>query len=100
MRLIVTIFCVSLVISSCKKKPNEFCPEISDDHHENSVDLTPVTGVKQIMDTLAKYPELQVTYAEAAVFTHGSESRVSCNVYFNGVILFNTNYSIAVYNDT
>lgn len=59
-------------------------------------DLSPVQHLPQIMDTLAKYPNLQ---AYRVSFNYGKEpgsytAKVFCSVYYQNLVVFNKGYTL------
>lgn len=85
--ILVTIF---TVFQSCKTD-EQICNvnlEIKDSKH--LVDISVLKMVPQILDTLAKYPELQVT----SIINDEYYIGVICDYFYNGLICFNNSYSI------
>ena len=88
------------ILAGCKKDAGKHCP-IIDDGVTQWVDLSPVKNIKEIMDTLAKYPELQVYRAQLTWGVYDPTNyfaSVSCNIYYKGVLIFNKSYGIDAIN--
>jgi hypothetical protein len=97
MKKYVLLLCILLIISSCKKEAGKYCPLITVSSTVHLVDLSPISSIKEIMDTLNKYPQLQpyrVNFARAVYDSSIYYANVSCYVYYRDLIIFNEGYSL------
>ena len=88
------------IIAGCKKNAGKHCPLITESNTGNLVDLSPVKDIKEIMDTLAKYPELQV-YSADFEWVHDPgkyHAGVACNIYYKGILIVDQTYQLSVTN--
>jgi hypothetical protein len=85
---------ILITIAGCKKEGGKYCPVLTSSNTDHLVDLSPVRDIPQIMDTLTKYPQLQVYRINAGKgFDPGSYwANVSCNVYYKGLPIFRSGY--------
>ncbi len=90
-----------IVLLACKKQSGKYCPlMIQERNARHLVDLAPVSGLPQIMDTLNKYPQLQA-YKVHFEWVHDPGKYYAyarCNVYYKDLILFDYTHSINVDN--
>jgi hypothetical protein len=93
------VFVLIIFFVSCKKQSGKHCPPITITNTGHLVDLAPISSVKEIMDTLAKYPQLQA-YSVYFDWTHDPGSyaaSVRCNVYHKGLVIFDLYYYLFSY---
>lgn len=91
----LVILAVVCVFWSCKKEPAKYCPIMLIGQTQGpSIDLSKVSHIPQIMDTLAKYPQLQAYRANFGYgFDPGSSyANVACNIYYKNLIIVNKTY--------
>ena len=94
MRFKAAIVFLVLTLIACQKEGGKYCPLLTSTNTGPLVDLAPVRDIPQIMDTLKKYPQLQVFRLNAGKgYDPGSFwANVSCRVYYSGLQIFRTEY--------
>jgi hypothetical protein len=83
-----------VLLTSCKKESGIHCPYVELDQRSPSVDLSPVTNIPEIMDTLKKYSEMKPTAVYSNYNVDGFNATVRANVYSDGLIIFNHGYTL------
>jgi hypothetical protein len=87
---ITTLFFVSILVISCTKDKvtcnND--TELKDQNH--LVDIQSLNQVPEIIDTLTKYPQLQVYRIINDQYVTG----IHCNVFYKGLKVFSDQYSL------
>lgn len=84
-------------LTACKKDAGKYCPAmIPERTSRHLVSLEAVSGVPQIMDTLNKYPQLQVYQVKTSWgYMNGNFSAwVACNVFYGDLPVFNKSVSV------
>lgn len=94
MKQVVIILVLSLCWA-CKKEPAKYCPiMITGEIQGEYADLAAVAHIPQIMDTLAKYPQLRPYRVKFGygVASGSSYANVASNIYYKNLIIFNKDY--------
>lgn len=91
----IFIFIVALInlltIESCKKCISD-CTENKEIKGSNHLaDISLLKAVPQMLDTLAKYPELQV----ASIIDDEYQTGISCNYFYKGIKVFGASYTLS-----
>jgi hypothetical protein len=82
-----------------QKNAGKHCPDLVEEYREGHfTDLSPVSNVQPIIDTLARYPQLKVY---KATMNYGVDpgyytAIINCIVYYKRVPFFNLYYSLFV----
>src|ERR1043166_3197420 len=87
-------FLLICALASCKKESGVHCPYVELEQRSSSLDLSPVADIPQIMDTLKKYKELRPIWMFVNYNLNGFNATVRCNVYSEGLIIFNQPYTL------
>ena len=86
-----------MIVVACNKKSGKYCPVMTLERTKpHLADLSQVSHIPQIMDTLNKYPQLQV-YDVYLLQDYGPGSfsaRASCNIYFQDLLIFDKTCSL------
>lgn len=84
----VAIVSLSFFMTTCKKDVIicESYKELTD--HNHLVDISPLNGAPELLDTLTKYPQLQVYKVINDQYTYG----MHCHVFYKGLKVFSDNY--------
>jgi Zn-dependent metalloprotease len=86
----IAVVVLSLFVSTCRKDA-KICnsyTELTD--HNHLVDLSPLNGAPELLDTLAKYPQLQVYKVINDEYNYGMQ----CNVFYKGLKVFTDFYAL------
>ncbi len=93
-KIIILLTGITFLLIACKKPKEHQCPLITDMKTSHLVDLTPIKDVKELMDTLVKYPQLQAYKFHEDWTAFGHFIILHCNVFYNGLRIFTSNYSV------
>ena len=88
--LAILFLAILFSFSACKKD-NKVCDgykELNDQHH--LVDISLLKDVQQFIDTLTKYPQLQLYQVINDQYMYG----MHCNTFYKGLKIFDNEYSI------
>ena len=90
MKYKIFIFLFIIGLFSCKKDPKicDSYTELTDKN--NLIDISPLNNVHQFLDTLKKYPNLQVYRVEADQYGYG----MFCHCFYKGLKDFSYDYTL------
>ncbi|MBI4944873.1 MAG: hypothetical protein HY840_00570 [Bacteroidetes bacterium] len=86
--LTVAIVTLSFFVTTCSKDVCDNYTELTD--HNHLVDLSPLNGAHELLDTLTKYPQLQVYRVLNNQYCYGMQ----CNVFYKGFKVFTDYYAL------
>jgi len=91
MKKTISISLIGLfLIAGCEKDLSLCGSYIELTDHNHLVEISPLKGVPEFLDTLEKYPQLQVYEVIADQYVYG----MRCNVFYKGIKVFSDNYQI------
>ena len=91
MKKLICISLIGFLLTASCKKDKIICTkytELTDRNH--LVDISALSGAPELLDTLAKYPQLQVFRIINDQYTIG----MHCNVFYSGVKSFTDDYRL------
>jgi hypothetical protein len=80
-------------MATCNKEDKcDSYTELTDRNH--LVDLSPLNGAPELLDTLTKYTQLQVYKVFNLPDTNGTTYGMHCHVFYKGLKVFSDNYQL------
>lgn len=79
-----------LILASCKKTESNCSGNVEIKGNNHLVDLSVLKTVPQMLDSLAKYPNLQA----ASIVNDEYMTGVTCNYFYNDLIVFGASYQL------
>ena len=88
MRHILILSIISMLLGACRKEIKD-CKDEEITGRDKAVDISAIWS-QQILDTLAKYPQLQPFNVFTTMYYNG----VMCNVYYKDLLIFTDTYTL------
>ncbi|MBJ7427597.1 MAG: hypothetical protein JHD28_01355 [Bacteroidia bacterium] len=89
-KILILIFSAFITFSSCKKTEPNCIGNVEIKGSNHLVDLSVLKTVPQMLDSLAKYPNLQA----ASIVDDEYMTSVTCNYFYNNLIVFGASYEL------
>ncbi len=89
-KISILLFSAFITFSSCKKTETNCNGNVEIKGSNHLVDISVLKTVPQMLDTLAKYPNLQA----ASITDDEYMASLSCNYFYNNLIVFGASYQL------